>query len=97
MLVAFPGSSSGKPMKILSGDLLMSENSGIVFLYQPSPHPEKCLALCRLPLEICMYVTDVRLPQASPFGDPAVSRAGSRGAIVRKKTTKRASIEREVA
>ena len=39
-----------------------------------------------------MYVTDVRLPQASPFGDPAVSRAGSRGAIVRKKTTKRASI-----
>ena len=33
---------------ILSGELLMSENSGVVFLHQPSPHPEKSLALCRL-------------------------------------------------
>ena len=48
MLVAFLGSSSGKPMKILSGDLLMSENSGVVFLYQSCPDPEKCLALASL-------------------------------------------------
>ena len=48
---------------ILSGELLTSENSGIVFLYQPFPHPEKCLALCRL-----LQVIDV----ACLFGDHIV-------------------------
>ena len=56
MLVAFPGSSSVEPMKILSGDLLMSENSGVVFLYQSCPDPEKCLALASLPLIDVSYV-----------------------------------------